>query len=292
MNFGNHLSLVKENLGYIVDIVIYSRFYIAASSPLLLYALSYLESFSFSPNLAVTVFGAFFGVYAMNRKSDIEEDEANLEFGGPDLAEKTYKVGIISLFLSIITALMMGTKIFAVTIAFISILSAYSFRLFPSSFRYRRLKEIPLVKNMVVGFSLGLLWISGGVSSLSGSSPNLVLGIFLFLSIRVFIGSVIPDIRDIEGDRKAGITTLPVALGVDRTRKILLSANAIATITYLWMIYNNMLPPWSLYAVLTSFLTFLVIAKSTEENSGRMTILSELNTQIVFPALLILGALI
>lgn len=49
--------------------------------------------------------------------------------------------------------------------------------------------------------------------------------LLLFFTTKVFIGSVIYDYSDIEGDLSAGIDTLPIALGRGTTRRLLLAAH-------------------------------------------------------------------
>jgi len=64
------------------------------------------------------------------------------------------------------------------------------------------------------------------------------INIFFF----VFIGSVIPDIRDIKGDREAGVVTLPVIYGVGKTVYLLLAINTIATVVFYIATFLGYLP--------------------------------------------------
>jgi 4-hydroxybenzoate polyprenyltransferase len=47
----------------------------------------------------------------------------------------------------------------------------------------------------------------------------------VFFSSWAFIASTLPDIRDKEGDEKAGIRTIPVVIGIERTLGVLTLIN-------------------------------------------------------------------
>ena len=99
----------------------------------------------------------------------------------------------------------------------------YSEPLLPASWGYRRLKEIPLVKNVLVAgaWALTLSLLPVYIDSHTPSFGTFITGLF-FLHC-VFIGSVLPDIRDREGDAIAGITTLPVLIGIRLTNVLLVA---------------------------------------------------------------------
>jgi 4-hydroxybenzoate polyprenyltransferase len=59
------------------------------------------------------------------------------------------------------------------------------------------------------------------VGSITGLAVGLVwwdLRVFAFMFVSVFVNSIICDIRDIEGDGLHGVRTIPVMLGVERTK--------------------------------------------------------------------------
>jgi 4-hydroxybenzoate polyprenyltransferase len=76
------------------------------------------------------------------------------------------------------------------------------------------------VKNAIIGIT----W--GGTMALIVSqwctSPLTVSVIFLFFSMKVFMTSCVNDFKDIRGDMAAGIRTLPVYLGENLTKKVLI----------------------------------------------------------------------
>lgn len=74
-------------------------------------------------------------------------------------------------------------------------------------------------KNLVIGLTWG-----GTIAFMilqAAQSPIAVLTVFLFFFVKLFVNSVIYDIKDVRGDTYAGIRTLPVVLGEIPTRLIL-----------------------------------------------------------------------
>jgi len=100
-----------------------------------------------------------------------------------------------------------------------------------------RLKDIPGVKNLVLAgtwaFVPTLLPNLIRAEPLREKDAVLSLLFFYFIFTKVFINTILFDVRDIEGDRVVGVKTLPVVLGVKRTRMILLLFNATLL---LWII--------------------------------------------------------
>lgn len=90
------------------------------------------------------------------------------------------------------------------------------------------LKQIPLVGNITVAFMTGLVFIFGGVI-VGNSSAAIVPAIFAFLIN--LIREIVKDMQDIEGDRQAGLLTLPIKFGVLKS-KFLISLFIFILITF------------------------------------------------------------
>lgn len=74
-------------------------------------------------------------------------------------------------------------------------------------------------KNIVIG----LTWGGTMASAVSKWTENTTeISIFLFFAVKLFIYSTLNDFKDVKGDSAAGIKTLPVCLGKDRVRKMLM----------------------------------------------------------------------
>jgi 4-hydroxybenzoate polyprenyltransferase len=59
------------------------------------------------------------------------------------------------------------------------------------------------------------------------------LFIFIYFGFKLFINSAIYDFKDVRGDALAGIKTLPVSLGVKKTRYVLLAMQTVSHLVLL-----------------------------------------------------------
>ncbi len=125
---------------------------------------------------------------------------------------------------SYIVALVLGwlESPFAALILLFPIISgiAYSKNIF-SAVGIPRLKDIFLVKSLIVASSWAVCAAFLPVIYLSGNFIKLGF-VFPFFFIKMFINTVLFDVRDVEGDALNGVRTIPVVIGIKRTRQVLL----------------------------------------------------------------------
>jgi geranylgeranylglycerol-phosphate geranylgeranyltransferase len=95
-----------------------------------------------------------------------------------------------------------------------------------------KLKSIPFVKNLTVSYLVASSFVFGGIVA-KNVFPVIFLALLAFLSN---VGrEIVKDISDIEGDKKRGIKTLPVAFGK-------FSSSVVATIFVFSAIIFSPLP--------------------------------------------------
>jgi len=103
----------------------------------------------------------------------------------------------------------------------------YALPLLPAGARFRRIKDVTGLKSIYVAgtwaATAGLLPLVVAGAPLVGSWAALIA--CLWVLARFFINTVFFDIGDVEGDRESGTMTLPVVLGVERTRRALIMLN-------------------------------------------------------------------
>ena len=182
-------------------------------------------------------------IYNLNKLTDLQEDSVNV----PERAsfvKRYYSYIITSVVVSFCAAIVCAFScnpysISAVVLGF-CIGALYSVRLFGV-----RLKEIPLVKNVTVAgtcvVGAVLVPFAAHLSSLIAIS---LIAYFVFFT--AFINTVLFDVRDLEGDQRSGTRTIPVSLGLNKTRGLLLVLNS----TYVpWLLicslqglFRNFLP--------------------------------------------------
>ncbi len=164
-----------------------------------------------------------YSIYSLNRITDMEEDASNIPERVKFLEERKDMILILSI-MAYVVALLMGimenlwTMPIFLTPFFVGIV--YSIRI--HSFR---IKDIFGMKNISIAFSWAFS--SAFLPYAFNSNMEKAFLIFSFLFIKCFVNTVVFDTRDVKGDRKAGARTIPVVLGVRKTRFILLISNTL-----------------------------------------------------------------
>ena len=164
-----------------------------------------------------------FAVYNLNKLTDIKEDSVNV----PERAgfiEKNKHCVIFAVVASYIAALSLSflQNPFALFIILFPLCTGIVYSIKISSFR---LKDITGIKNITIALSWAVI---GTFLPLAVSFRDFIIIplVFYLFFIRVVIGSITFDIRDIEGDRISGVRTIPVVFGRQKTKNLLLVLNS------------------------------------------------------------------
>lgn len=148
----------------------------------------------------------------------------------------------------------------------------YDFRLLPSGWRYRRLKDIPGVKSLVVGLTWGVVVTLFPVLLAEGPSSKgwVVAGWALWNSLLWFVNTVYFDIGDMEGDRLEGTQTLPLVLGLGSTLRLLWLTTLIAWCLLGGLLASGQLPAQAVWAhgLELYALVYLTAARSPGKDLG------------------------
>ncbi len=203
---------------------------------------------------SILTFLITFSIYGLNKLTDINEDSLN----NPDRAKTIKKIEPIFKYLVALSFILSFILGFFVNIPTLLVLffplflgTLYSVKL---SKNLPRLKDITGVKNITIGLSWAVNSTFLPVISILEKNSILTLSIFYLFFIKSFINSVIFDVRDIEGDRKNGIITVPVFLGMENTRKLLLILNSTLI---LWLLFfSNFLGFFQRYLFILIFIIF------------------------------------
>ncbi|MCX6817400.1 MAG: UbiA family prenyltransferase [Candidatus Aenigmarchaeota archaeon] len=201
------LSVAKEALSFIKPEICFFCAGIAASG--------YIVFNGIDAKLLQLFIAAFLGTgasYAYNYMKDAKEDMANgkkLNFfvinsgRGRIFVSLLYVVGFLFSLLSPVSAA------FYVVMAVMSVF-----------YSRNRIKEIFLVKNVFTGMTISLSFLLGAAAG--GFSPAMVPCVAAIF----FLGSAanaLGDIRGRKGDEAIGMITLPIAIGVERTKLVIYS---------------------------------------------------------------------
>ena len=148
------------------------------------------------------------------------------------------------------------------------------------------LKQMLLIGNIVVALLLSFSVIIIGLFDLlpatyegnqteMGVLFSILIDYAIFAFIINLIREIVKDMEDVEGDYNNGMSTLPIAIGLGKTSKIVGVLGIIATFILLWNINSNLMSSKLYYAVIYGLLfvvapmIFFVVkvwnAKSKEE---------------------------
>ena len=178
-----------------------------------------------------------FSMYVLNYFAN-KEAAALSEPSRAELYEKHQGVfivlGIVAAILSTILAFTINIDVFF-CIFFSSLFGiAYRVSIVPKKFtgivRYRSLAQIPGSKEMFISIawavSTGLITFLGSPEASLSSLPV----VLAFTFSMVFTRTVLLDVRDVQGDRIIGKETIPIAIGKNNTKAILVVMLTLLTI--------------------------------------------------------------
>jgi 4-hydroxybenzoate polyprenyltransferase len=200
-----------------------------------------------------------FGVYNLDKLTDSDEDKVNMPergrfFSGRRNLAKLSSVGAYSL--AIILTIFSKPLAMLIMLSPVMANAIYASRLYPG---VPRLKDIPIVKNITVAF----IWATGGALlpalSMSHEQNILVAMVFYFMAAKMFINTVLYDIRDLKGDGENGVKTMPIILGEQKTLGVLLCINSTLL---LWLTFANVnIKPLAALMVLYGYFYILYFRK-------------------------------
>jgi 4-hydroxybenzoate polyprenyltransferase len=245
------LSLKVRDYG---EFLLYSSLFLGSAAVGMAYTSCFIQGIAWTSHIATVMFLIVFSVYNLNRKTDEAEDALNHErrFRITKKFERHLFIAALGAYLiALVIAAFHGIAAFSVvTIPLVSGIF-YSVPILPKWCRYRRLKEIPVMKNVVVSTSWALAFSLVPVY-LGASAPGAAsMVVFLFIFCWTFVASVLPDIRDRSGDSATGVATIPVLVGVARSRSILTIINVSAGAIIL-MIGRSVIPMVAAGVIVTS----------------------------------------
>ncbi len=154
-------------------------------------------------------FFACAAVYSYNNITDKEEDLKNR--GSLNRLVLNKKLGLAVVSCCALTSIMLS---FSLT--FYSAFFILTFIVTGIAYSHFRIKKHPLIKNLYTAFLISQLFLVGYGYIDAGT-------LFYYTEFYLFIlaGSILSDLRDYEGDKDAGINTLPVIFGPAKIKKMI-----------------------------------------------------------------------
>ncbi|MBU0761934.1 MAG: UbiA family prenyltransferase [Candidatus Altiarchaeota archaeon] len=267
LEFDSLTSFTKKSLqkklnvvGKLASIVIHSSLYLGLVACSLMYVTMLLLGIPLSGGL-ILVFGLIsYAVYVFDRVTGFHEDFINhIERAFFIKKHKPFLLasGILSYAFALYLLSHVGISAMLIgSFPFISGL-LYGTDWIPKKItrKYGRLKEVFLFKN----FFIAVFWtvtLVGLCITYSGIAFDVKVGIVsLFLLVKVFLNTIVFDMRDTEGDKRKNIRTLPVRFGLDSTRKHLMQLNIVFGVLIFLVTVLGFLPKIALFINLITLYT-------------------------------------
>jgi 4-hydroxybenzoate polyprenyltransferase len=245
-------------LNEFLDTIKFSSIILALTGGAGIFASCFIQGIPCTPTLVTVMVLVSFSVYNLNRKTDETEDAINHKerFSFTKKFEKhLFYTALISYAVALGICSLYGPVVLLVGLIPLFSGILYSVPLLPVTWRFHRLKEIPLMKNLLVAgaWALTLSLLPVYASGQMPAVPALLTALFFFNY--VFMASVLPDIRDREGDAQVGVCTIPVLIGSKNT-KILLTGVTL-TIGCGVLLYGRQYLPVTVLALLGAGLCYV-----------------------------------
>jgi len=191
------------------------------------YIASLLIGMSPSTSACFIVFLITFSIYSLDSIVDMNKDTINMPERHKFLSDRKGLFLLCSLTAYFLAGLiLLQSKPFALPIIFVPF-AANAFYATKLPLLNFRLKDIPVMKNVVVAVAWGLTCTLLPAAYMINPPEMKTLGTVLyFMLIMTFIAAVLYDVRDVKGDKETGVRTIPVIFGARKTTAILLALNS------------------------------------------------------------------
>jgi 4-hydroxybenzoate polyprenyltransferase len=193
------MGIARDRIANLYDLFVFSSLLLSFECVAMAYVSCIIQQVPWNAMIAIIPFLVAFSIYNLNRKTDEDEDAINRQdrFAFTKRYETHLLYGsILSLAVALALSAMYGIPSLLATAAPFLCGILYSFRWLPRQSGYRRLKEIPAVKNIVVGSAWAILLSLLPVFLNQGTPDSRTAITFLLFFLWGFMASLIPDIRE------------------------------------------------------------------------------------------------
>jgi 4-hydroxybenzoate polyprenyltransferase len=247
---------LREILGFLV----FSNIYLSFGASVVAWLTLFVANLPFDIELLFIPFAGGMFIYNLNRQTDTKEDRINV----PERMKFGNKYGNYLLGGSFVMYLA------ALYIAFLHSLPALFIALLPgiiaSFYSIKRLKKVYFFKNVLVGLSWGVTPLLVGFYNGVFSAEFLILSVFF--AVTFFVNTVIFDIKDMIGDSNAKVNTIPIKMGIQKTRNVCYASNILALIFLAASMVLGFVPIRSIVLLLFSAYVFYYVFRAEEKRDG------------------------
>ncbi len=194
--------------------------------------------------LLLSIYSAWMFSVCTNDIADIDTDLINCPdrpLTSGSVNKKTLReAGIMFLIISLLSAYTSGYYAFFCIIAFLAFYYTYSM---PPT----RLKKVPVLSSLIISLNCVAMFIAGFFTfSNSKLFSTLPIQIVFSVTLITFLWSHIRDLKDLEGDSKTGIRTIPVMFGAVWGPRIVGIASGLTYVIVAILLQKPILYPLSI----------------------------------------------
>jgi 4-hydroxybenzoate polyprenyltransferase len=181
-----------------------------------------------APAAPIAVALVSFGVYAANDLADADEDAINCPGRASLVSRRPLAIGLLAaaaVLAAAVLALLAGGPV-ALGVTSVPVLAALLYSVPVPG--HRRLKDVFAVNTLLVSTAWAVT-VTGLPVALAGAPVDgWTIAVCLLLCLRSVVSVELFNVRDVAGDTAAGVRTLPVVLGVARTRQVLAGVDVLS----------------------------------------------------------------
>jgi 4-hydroxybenzoate polyprenyltransferase len=233
-----------------ISFLVVSSLFPAITGTLLLYFSFLLFDVQLDFDFVLASFLLIFVVYSVNKLTDVKEDSINLPERTGFVKKNKYYI-IVASIVSYSSALLLCCvrNPFAILVVLFPLCIGLIYSVRMANFR---LKDVLCMKNIVVAlsFAVGSTFFPLIVHPRTFKISFLV---FYFIFLKVFISTVLFDVRDAAGDRMSAVRTIPVLFSVNKTKKLLLLLNSTLVV---WLTFSYFQGFFHRYLLVLGFTIF------------------------------------
>ncbi|MBI2185047.1 MAG: UbiA family prenyltransferase [Thaumarchaeota archaeon] len=250
--------------------VIYGGHMPALDTSAFTFTTSLLLGFFPTVDLLVAAYLFTYGSYTLNRKREAELDAvSNPERTKYILGRAKYLNLIIGLCYLGSLLIAFNRNLLFLAALFAPLILSYFYNIGSKKFvgvmGASRLKEKFLIKNIAVSAGWALIPFLVLLYFGAGVSPAVPV-VFIFIFLRVFINTVFCDIRDVDSDRAANIRTIPLMVGIRKTKLLLLGVNTFSGLLVFASTLGGLLPPMAYVVNLVTLYGYYYLLRSFKPN--------------------------
>lgn len=228
----------------------YSNIFIAAEAISMAFITIKLSGLELRLEPLLIPFASFFIIYNMDRYLGMEEDEENMPSRTMFVRKYGkffFTISIIGYIIALILSLSRGSLVFALTVFPVLLSLAYS----PLN-----LKKYLFLGNSIVGVAWGTipLFVGAYYGDVFTAEALFLSG---FFTLSWFRNATIFDIKDIKGDLKEEVKTVPNQYGIINTKALAVVINLLLGTSWCYLIVIGFLSPN--FVILSVFHTYMFV---------------------------------